>query len=152
MFSPLTRQLIETRGYALVDETNVDAFLDQTPYAVLFFPGDAERLAESDDVAVVLPELIKTFDAVITPAIVARGEAERALQRRFRFNAFPTLVFTKRQGYLGAISRVQDWNDYVRETADIITREPTDPPTYSLPEGCATTAEANKTTHAGGVQ
>lgn len=148
MFSTLTQMLLDDQGYTQVDESNVDSFLSSHEHAVLFFPGDAERLAESDDVAVILPELIKAFGGQITPAVVARGEAERALQRRYRFNAFPTLVFLRRGGYLGAISRVQDWQDYVRDIGEICARESTAPPPFEFPKGCyengmATTAGDN---------
>lgn len=146
MFSYLTQSLIDHHGYQLVDENNVDDFLAANQYSVLFFAGDAERLAESDDVAVILPELIRAYDGVIVPAVVARLEAERALQRRYRFNAFPTLVFLKNGGYLGAISRVQDWKDYVSEIREILSKEVTDPPAYTLPEGCAE-AGANVASH-----
>jgi hydrogenase-1 operon protein HyaE len=136
MFSPLTQMLLDDQGYTLVDESNVDSFLNSHEHSVLFFPGDAERLAESDDVAVILPELIKAFGGRIIPAVVARGESERALQRRFRFNAFPTLVFLRGDGYLGTISRVQDWQDYVRDIGEIFAREASDPPAFEFPKGC----------------
>lgn len=143
MFSPLTQMLIDTHGYALVDENSVDDFLAANDHSVLFFPGDAERLVESDDVAVILPELMRAFDLTIAAGVVARGEAERALQRRYRFNAFPTLVFLRGDGYLGAISRIQDWQDYVRDIRDMLSGEPTDPPPYSFPEGCVEAGMVN---------
>ena len=136
MFSPLTRMLIDDHGYALVDEQGVDEFLQGNAFSALFFPGDAERLAESDDVAVILPELMKIFGDRVVPAVVSRGEAERALQRRYRFNTLPTLVFLKGDKYLGGISRVRDWQDYVRDITGILEREPSEPPRFKFPDGC----------------
>ncbi len=144
MFSPLTQMLIDNHGYALVDKKSGDDFLKQNEYSVLFFPGDAERLAESDDVAVILPELMKVFGDRLMPAVVERGDAERALQLRYRFNAFPTLVFLRGAAYLGAISRVQDWQDYVREITEILSHPPSDPPRYEFPEGCVTAGMATE--------
>ncbi len=138
MFSPLSQMLLDTHGYQLVDESNVDAFLSRNAFSVLFFTGDAERLAESDDVAVILPELIKVFGERLTPAVVKRDETEKALQRRYRFNAFPALVFLRGSDYLGVIARVQDWQDYVKEIAEILSREPSAPPAFKFPEGCYT--------------
>ena len=155
MFSPLTQMLIDGQGYPVVDADNVDAFSNGNGFTVLFFAGDAERLAESDDVAVILPELMKVFGDRVTPAVVARGEAERELQRRYRFNAFPTLVFLKGQDYLGAISRVQDWQDYVRQIAEILEAEPSQPPRFEFPEGCApagTAARRQQNANAGDIQ
>lgn len=131
MLSPLTQALADRYRYPVIDD--VDAFAADKPLAVLFFPGDWERLGESNDVAVILPELVKAFDGVFAPAVVARP-AERKLQARFRFAAFPALVFLRDGLYLGAITRVLDWADYLTEIAEILGREPSDPPPFRLPE------------------
>ncbi len=135
MFSPLLQSIIERHGYEVVNHQQLDQFAQDREHVVLFFAGDAERLAESNDVAVVLPELDKAFAGTITPAIVAR-ESERELQRRYRFNAFPSLVFLRRGQYLGTIQRIQDWADYIRDIRAILTSEPTEPPPFKLPDGC----------------
>lgn len=139
MFSPLLQSIIEREGYAVVDHEGLDAFAAAHDHVVLFFAGDANRLMESNDVAVVLPELHKAFERVFTPAVAAR-ESERPLQRRYRFNAYPALVFLKGGQYQGAVQKVQDWDDYLREISAILVREPADPPAFELPEGCVTAA------------
>lgn len=139
MFSKLLEGVIEREGYAVVDHEGLDAFASDHDHVALFFAGDADRLMESNDVAVVLPELHKAFERVFTPAVVAR-ESERPLQRKYRFNAYPAIVFLKDGRYQGAIQKVQDWDDYLREVSAILTSEPTDPPAFQLPEGCATAA------------
>ncbi len=151
MFSPLAQMLIDDHGYALIDETNVDDFLNKNTFSVLFFTGDAARLAESDDVAVILPQLVAAFGGRFVPGVVARGETEKQLQRRFRFNTFPTLVFLKFKDYLGVISRVQDWQDYLRDIGEILAREPSAPPPFKFPQGCypATKGNADTTTASG---
>jgi hydrogenase-1 operon protein HyaE len=139
MHSPLLKSVIERHGYPVIDHEEVDRFAARHEHVVLFFAGDAERLGESNDVAVVLPELHKAFAGAFVPAVVARG-SERALQRRFRFNAFPSLVFLRRGEYLGAIQRVLDWADYLAQTAEILRRQPSEPPPFRLPDGCAASA------------
>ncbi len=135
MPSPLIRMLVQDHGYVTVTEDNVDDFLAANDYSVLFFSGDPARIADSNDVAVILPELMKVFGEVMAPGVVAR-EAERQLQLRFRFTAFPTLVFLRGDGYLGAISQVKDWDVYLTEIAALIQQEPVEPPPYQFPEGC----------------
>lgn len=135
MTTPLIEALVARHGFAVVDEASLDAFLDANEHAVLFFPGDAERLVESNDVAVILPELKKAFGSRLAPALVAK-DSERQLQRRFRFNAFPSLVFMRRGGYLGVLSRVLDWSDYMTEIPAILARQPTEPPPFKFPDGC----------------
>ena len=134
-FSPLLQSIIERHGYRVIEEDSLDDAVEALEHCVLFFGGDAQRMAESNDVAVVLPELEKAFGGAFTPLVVAR-EAERALQRRYRFNAYPTLVFLRRGAYLGAIQGVQDWIDYLQQIRAILTSEPGDPPPFKFPEGC----------------
>ncbi|MDP2781862.1 hydrogenase-1 expression HyaE [Devosia sp.] len=135
MFSPLLQSIIEREGYPVVDHDDLDAVTVELPFAMLFVAGDALRVAESNDVAVVVPELDKAFAGAITPLIVSR-DSERDIQRRYRFNAFPVLIFLRYGEYLGVIPRVQDWNDYIRDIPEILSREPSEPPAFQFPDGC----------------
>ncbi|WP_420411541.1 hydrogenase-1 expression HyaE [Roseibium sp.] len=135
MFSPLLTSIIDREGLKVVDETSLDERAEQTVLSMVFFPGDANRLSESNDVAVILPELVKAFDGNVTAFVVAR-KAERELQRRYRFNSFPSLVFLRKGDYLGTIQGVRDWADYLLEISEILTKDPTDPPPFKFPEGC----------------
>lgn len=139
MFSPLLQSIIEREGLAVVDHESLDAVAPEHAHCVLFLAGDAARLAESNDVAVILPELAKAFEGAFTPLVAAR-DSERELQRRYRFNAFPALVFLRRGEYLGAITRVLDWHDYVERIAGILAGEVSDPPPFRFPEGCGAPA------------
>lgn len=134
MTTPLIEALVTRHGFTLVDETTADAFLQAHEHALLFFPGDVERLVESNDVAVILPEIMKVYGRKIAPALVAKT-AERALQKRYLFNAFPSIVFTRLGGYLGHISRVLDWQDYLSEIPQILARE-VSVPKFDFPDGC----------------
>ena len=140
MFSPLLQSVIQRHGYRTISAEDHDDITAETDFACLFFSGDAARLAESDDVAVILPELEKIFEAVFTPFAVER-DSERALQQKYRFSSFPTLVFLRRGEYLGAVRRVLDWGDYVREVSGILLSEPSAPPPFKFP-GCLTQPSA----------
>ena len=135
MFSPLLQTIIERESIAVLSEDTIDAFLEKNTESALLFTGDYERLVESDDLAVIFPELIKAFRGRITPAVVDRG-SERKLQQRYLFNAFPTIVFLRNGAYLGAISRVLDWNEFIVETSNILSRAPSKPPPFEFPEAC----------------
>jgi len=138
--SALLQRLADQYAYPVLGEEDIDGFVAERDHVVLFFTGDPSRIGETADIAVILPELMKVFGDVLTPAIVARS-AERPLQLRYRFSAYPALVFLNRGGYLGAIAKVQDWNDYLADIAAIISREPSEPPPYRLP-GCVTSGHA----------
>jgi hydrogenase-1 operon protein HyaE len=107
MTSALIESLVGTHGYPVVDESTLHAFLDDHTHCVLFFTEDPHRYPESNDVAVILPEIMKVFANRCAVAVVSR-EAEKSLQKRFGFGAWPALVLMRGDGYLGAITRVQD--------------------------------------------
>lgn len=130
--SPLFASIITRHGLHVADEVGLDDLAREHEHIMLVLAGDAERLAESDDVAVIVPELAKAFAGILT-VVVATRDSERALQRRFRFQAFPALVFLRDGQYLGAMTRVHDWADYLREIPDILGRQPSDPPPFKLP-------------------
>jgi hydrogenase-1 operon protein HyaE len=101
-FSPLLNAILERHAYRRVDEATLDAVAGAHPIAMLLVSGDWWRLAECDDLAVIVPELDKALDGQVA-VLVAEREAERALQRRFRFASFPALVFLREGAYLGAM-------------------------------------------------
>ncbi|KAB1083007.1 hydrogenase-1 expression HyaE [Neorhizobium galegae] len=129
MFSPLLDGIIARSNYPVVGLENYLEFAEAHEFSVLFFPGDWQRLGESNDVAVVLPELALAFQKVFQPAVVAEL-SDHKLQAVYRFRAFPALVFLRRGKYLGVITRVLDWDDYLHETARILSLEASDPPPY----------------------
>ncbi|GJM03013.1 MAG: hypothetical protein DHS20C08_15140 [Rhodomicrobium sp.] len=145
-FIPLVRMIIEENNYPIVTEESLDEWAAAHDVVMLFFGGDGERLDETADVAVVVPMLDRHFGGRFKSAVVAR-ESERQLQVRYRFNAFPTLVFLKNGGYLGAISRMQDWGDYVAMVEEILKGEPGDAPAFKLPHGCGTDESTDATAH-----
>ncbi len=136
MASPLIDNMIRQHGIPVLHEKNVDTFVAVEEYSVLFFTGDPERVRESDDVAMILPELLAAFGGRMKAAVVDR-DIERALQARYRVTAWPTLVFLRQGEYLGAISRVQDGQDYLTSTETILNAEPSDPPPFNLKDACA---------------
>ncbi|MBU2966403.1 hypothetical protein Q4508_14875 [Amphritea sp. 2_MG-2023] len=129
--SELIERLTSELGYPLLDQSSFDGFIEQQPFSVLFFTEDPARFPESLDVAVILPELLKSFPQ-LTPAVISR-DAERGLQGRYNFTVWPTLVLLKQGRYLGAISKVQDWDLYLRDIESLLQREPTRNPGIGIP-------------------
>lgn len=135
MFSPLIENIIKREGLSIVDKDTIDPFMQSHGAVLLMVAGDAKRLGEVNDVAVILPELIKLYNGRLTPAIAA-AESEPAMQMRYGFKSFPTLIFIRQGEYLGAISGVLDWSDYLIEIEEILNREPVIPPLYEFKIGC----------------
>lgn len=131
MSHPLLEQLISREGYPLLDREGFDTFIDAQPYSVLLFAGNPGRFPEALDVAVILPELLKRFPRI--SAALVDPESEGVLQSRYNFNAWPTLVFLKQGRYLGALSRVHNWDEYLYEIDRILSTEPQPDPGIGIP-------------------
>ncbi len=117
--APLIKKLIDELNYPVLNLSNIDDFLLTHEYSVLFFTEDANRIAESNDVAVILPELVKSFP-LLNPAIIARSDEEK-LKSLYGFLSWPALVFMRRNTYLDTITRVQDWGYYMEKIKQIIS-------------------------------
>lgn len=132
MFSPLVQNMIEHHGYPVLSEATLADFLASSGEVVLFFTENAGKFPETNDVAMILPELVKAFGERFTAAVPALAD-QRRLQLHYGFREWPTLVFLRHGDYLGAVSRVQDWNVYLAEINHILACEPSSPPDFLLP-------------------
>lgn len=131
MSSPLIERLSTESNYPLLDLENINDFTDSQEHSVLFFTEDAKRFPESNDVAVVLPELLKAFPK-LSPAIVKQDD-EKKIQKLYGFRSWPALVFLRQGDYLGCITGIQDWADYLAEIKEILASDPSRPPSIGIP-------------------
>lgn len=137
MTSPLITQLQTRHGFPLLDADSYDHFVYGNDSVVLFFCNDPVQFPESNDVAVILPELVKAVSGRLQAAVIDRA-IERELQARFRFTGWPSLVFLRNGEYLGAITGIKDWQEYRQETAWILAAAPGEPPVFDLDKICGT--------------
>lgn len=114
MSHPLIQQLFDQYHYPQVTQVSHDEFIQRPGVNVLFFAGDPKRYRDTTDVAVVLPELDKAFAGQLHPGVVA-PDAERELQLHYGFSAWPALVFMRDGEYLGAITGIQNWSEYLQQ-------------------------------------
>lgn len=130
----LIDRLIDEHGYERVTLDNHDDFVAAPGMNVLFFPGDPVTVRDATDVAVVLPELVKTFDGQIKPGVVTDtfGDGTK-LKRQYGFSHFPALVFVRGGEYVGAICRIQDWAEYLVRISDLLVAAPRRAPGFSIP-------------------
>jgi hydrogenase-1 operon protein HyaE len=132
--SALLQNLRERHQLASIDEASVDAFLAPVahapPHGVLFFAGDPAERSETNDVAVILPQLLEAFAGRLRGGLVA-ADAEAALKDRFHVRVFPSLAVIRGAETLGVLPKVLDWSDYLtrieamlRPDAPALGREP----------------------------
>lgn len=135
MFSALMQSIIEKENIPVLSAGEIDDYFSKNGDVALLISGPHERLVEVNDVAVIYPELIKAFKGRLSPAVIDRAD-ERELQLRYRFNAFPAIIFVREGEYLGAITRLLDWTEYLETIQEILSRQPMNPPSFEFPEGC----------------
>lgn len=134
MNHPLIERLLVDLGYPTIDLENHDEFVARPGMNVLFFPGDPNTVRDATDVAVVLPELVAAFDGAFEPGVVTDTfGAGKALKMRYGFREYPSLVFVRGGGYVGTISRVQDWVDYLNRINELLAAAPRRAPGFSIP-------------------
>jgi hydrogenase-1 operon protein HyaE len=130
--APLVMRLVRDFGAALVDETSVADWTAQPGDRVLLLAGDAVRFPEGQDVAAVLPELMKVFAGRFAVAAVPR-ESEDAVARRYGSQRWPSLLFFRGGQYVTAIAGMQDWDVYLQGVDAALRMPPSRPPTIGIP-------------------
>jgi len=134
MSHPLIDRLTAELDYTEVTAANHDDFVAAEGMNVLFFPGDTTTVRDATDVAVVLPELVTAFAGQLRPGVVADVFGDgKTLKRQYGFSEYPALVFVRSGEYVGAITRVQDWADYLDKISELFVASPRRPPGFSIP-------------------
>ena len=121
----LIDRLVSDFGYPEVSLENHDDFVATPGMNVLFLPGDPKTVKDATDVAVVLPELMGVFRGKLNAGVVTDpfGDGVR-LKRLYGFTHFPALVFVREGGYVGTISRIRDWQEYLTLINQLLVAEP----------------------------
>ena len=134
--APLVRRLVEQFGAHWVSLATHADFCALPGDQVLFFTGDPVRFPECLDVAVVLPELQRAFPGRLTVGVVRRGD-EDAIARRWGSQRWPALVFLRQGEYVGTVSGMLDWTDYLARVADLLDTPSSRPPIPLMGSGSA---------------
>ncbi|MDP2096778.1 MAG: hydrogenase [Hydrogenophaga sp.] len=133
-------------GAAWVDETTVAAWSAGGGDRVVLLAGDPVRFPEGQDVAAVLPELMKSFANRFAVAVVPRDH-EDAVARRYGSQRWPTLLFFRDGQYVTAIAGMQDWDVYLSGVAAALAMPPSRPPTIGIPVVSKTRAAGDSGCH-----
>ena len=132
MPSPLITEMIAKYQYPVLTIETIDEFINSQDECVLFFTENPTRFPESNDVAMILPELVKEYVNRFAAAVIDQS-SQRQLQGRYGFSEWPSLVFLRKGEYLGVICRVQDWGDYITQINMILSSKPKPSPGIGIP-------------------
>jgi hydrogenase-1 operon protein HyaE len=134
MTHALIERLMQELNYPQVTLDDHDSFVETPGLNVLFFPGNPDTVKDATDVAVVLPELIAVFAPQLNPGVVTDTYgAGQKLKQKYGFTHYPSLVFVRSSEYVGVISRIQDWDDYLSRINVLMASPGRRAPGFSIP-------------------
>jgi hydrogenase-1 operon protein HyaE len=130
--APLVARLVSHHSARWVGQAQLTGFLAERGDRVLFFHGDPVRFPEVLDVAVVLPELQRSFAGRFEVGVVPRSD-EDAVARRFGANRWPSLLFLRDGQYVTLLAGMHDWTDFVAKVAEALALPVGRAPTVGIP-------------------
>ena len=128
---PLVDQLFTKHGFAEVDAAGFAAFTGRPGHAMLVFTEDPFRFKETLDLAVIVPELVRTFPGRFAVGVLL-PDAARDLQPRYGFRRWPAFVMLKDGQYVGAVDGLRNWDEYVIAIEELLATAPPRPPTVGI--------------------
>lgn len=122
-----------------VTPNTLDEWAACAPHAVLLLAGDPLLRPEGQDVAAVLPELIRAAGTPCAIGIAHRAD-EEALATRLGVQRWPALVCFAGGRYATALSGMHDWLPFVQQFAAALAAPPSRPPIVIAGSATSTTA------------
>jgi hydrogenase-1 operon protein HyaE len=144
---PLLERLTREFGYAAPTLEAFDAFAGRAGDTLLFFADDPERIKETLDLAVILPEIARAFAGRFEVGVLL-PEVANAVARRYGVRRWPALVMLRDGEYVGAIEGLRDWDEYGFQVACLLVIDPSEPPKPLVPPRSApATSSRDPTAH-----
>lgn len=125
-------QLCEQAGFVLLDQAGFDSFCAQPGEALILFAEDPQKVPETWDMSVILPELVKSLALPLRVGLLP-PEAARALAPRYGIRLWPALLALRQGDYLGAIEGLKDWAVYRSQLNVLLAGTTSRPPSVGIP-------------------
>lgn len=131
-FSALLARLSSDHGIVTLDADSVEPFAQAAGDSLTLLVDDVVRTPEVWDVAVVLPEVLKSVTRPLRVG-VADLSASRELSARYGVTRFPAMLFRRDGDYVGLVEGMLDWG-YLVSAIERKLGEPTQrPPSIGIP-------------------
>jgi len=103
----------------------------------LLLTDDPARSPESWDMAVILPEVLRSFDGRLS-ARTAMPDVSRELARRFGVTRYPSVLFVRDGDYVGVLEGMYDWQVLGPAVGRLLETPATRAPSIGIPVTSAT--------------
>ena len=101
-------------------KADLDDFLACNPRALLFFSGDVAQRPEGLDVAVVVRELLTTYQGRLRLGLIDRRD-EATLMARFGVVVTPAVVYVRDGEPVELVARMRDWPVFAQACDRLLT-------------------------------
>lgn len=124
MTHPLIARLTDDMGWpALNQHDQVSEFVNRPGAHCLFVPGDPVKNLETTDAAVILPEIVQSFQGKFDCGVVG-DEIDYEVREQAGVFKTPLLIFFRDGQQVGTIPKVRDWSDYLARVTHILSLIP----------------------------
>lgn len=125
-------RLRDQHGCTVLDAESFDAFAAQPGETLVLFTEDPQRVPETWDIAVILPELLKGLPNKPRVGLLAPVDAH-AVSSRFGIRLWPALLALRGGAYLGVIEGLKDWGVYAAQLPQLLAAPESRPPSIGIP-------------------
>lgn len=126
------QRLNQQHGCTVLDAESFDDFINEPGEALILFADDPQRVPETWDIAVILPELIKGLPNKPRVGLLAPADAH-AVSSRYGIRLWPALLCLRGGAYLGVIEGLKDWGVYAAQIPQILAAHESRPPSIGIP-------------------
>lgn len=125
-------RLVTQQGFTLVDAEGAADFAAAEGDSIILLTADPQAYPETWDVAVVLPEVLKTVPQHVRAAVADPANSLK-IAARFGVKVYPALVFQRGGGFVGVLEGMQDWDAYLRLLPQLLERAVSRAPSVGIP-------------------
>lgn len=131
-FNRLLERLRAQSSISLLDEAGLESFIAAAGDGMVLFTQEPDQQPETWDVAVILPEVLKQTGSRLRAAIIPPDLARKE-KARYGITRWPSLVFVRDGDYVGVIDGMRNWDEYLREIADMLNKPVGRAPSVGIP-------------------
>jgi hydrogenase-1 operon protein HyaE len=128
-------------GYHLLDAESYEDFAKGPGNTLILFADDPAKVPETWDLTIILPEALLRMEGEVRVGLLPPAVA-RSLAARYGIRIWPALLALRDGEYLGTVEGLKDWSSYVRLLPELLSAQPSRPPSIGIP-----VANANAATH-----